>query len=54
MRKHKLSAAEVGAIVKRKAITVNIWRCASDNRIIAPELLKLLELTMAARSQGQQ
>lgn len=50
MRKHGLSAADVGAIVGRKAVTVNIWRCKNPARIIPPELLKLVELTVAART----
>lgn len=45
MAANKLKARDVAAVVNREPNTVAIWRCASDNRVIPGELLKLVELT---------
>lgn len=48
MKDNKLKAKDVAAIVHREPITVNIWRCADNRRVIPTELLALVELTIKA------
>lgn len=48
MADNSLKAKDVAAIVRREPITVNIWRCADNRRVIPTELLNLVELTIKA------
>lgn len=48
MRKHKLSAADVGGLLERSAQTVRAWRCKNAGRIIPVNELKLLQATIKA------
>lgn len=48
MADNGLKAKDVAAIVRREPITVNIWRCADNRRVIPTELLNLVELTIKA------
>lgn len=48
MQSHRLKASDVAAITNREAITVRIWRCRNTARIIPIELLRLVELSVAA------
>lgn len=50
MKDNGLKAVDVASMLGRKVITIRIWRCASDNRIIPADALKVLELTMAEKS----
>lgn len=50
MKDHGLKAVDVATLLGREVITVRIWRCASDNRIIPSDALKVLELTLAKKS----
>lgn len=47
MRKHKLSAADVGRMLDRTPQTVRNWACANPDRVIPKTDLRLLELECA-------
>ncbi len=50
MDSHKMTAAEVAAILKRSPATVRIWRCRNPARTITDQALRLLELELEART----
>lgn len=49
MAAHKLSVAQVGAILHRTPTTVRIWRCKDDRRQIPEHALQLLRTKVAAK-----
>lgn len=50
MAANRLKAKDVAKIVRREPITVNIWRCADNRRVIPTELLDLVELSIKAKA----
>jgi hypothetical protein len=50
---HKLTAAQVGALLGRTAGTVRIWRCKSDNRTIPATALELLAFKLNTKKNAR-
>ena len=50
MKKHRLSAGDVGEMLGRTAQTVRVWRCAWGERAIPEHTLLALETKIAQRA----
>jgi hypothetical protein len=48
MTQHKLSAPEVGKLLRRSAQTVRSWTCANTQRTIPEHMLELLKRKVGA------
>jgi len=46
MDDHKLTAAQVGALIGRKAHTVRVWRSVTEDRIIPEHTLEVLRMKL--------
>lgn len=47
MADNKLAAKDVGRVLKREPLTVHIWMCKDNRRVIPDNLLRLLELELS-------
>lgn len=52
MNAHKVSTAQVAAILHRTPGTVRVWRCKHPARQIPDQALRLLELELTSRSKA--
>jgi hypothetical protein len=52
MKKHSLTAREVGDLIGREPHTVRCWRSAWEGRVIPEHTLEVLKMKIEARARG--